>query len=303
MLLIDGVRYELWTPEKEVEEFHPLVKEHYKEIFSNNSMYVEGSKLQSEAGKGSIPDGFVIELNNKLRWYIVEMELSTHELYDHIVNQVGRFINGIKYIDTQKKLIEVVYHHIQDNKQRKAEFEEAIGSGEIYKYVSDLITKPPVLVIIIEERTQELDEALDLLKYSPIKIIEFQTYRRVGAVTVHAHLFEPLSEPHPTTKPELSSQPPYESSFNIIVYKSYMEFDYIGVWTKWKHLFPDSETEVKLETDLGVIENKFRVANWGQGFVGGIKKWFKAHPEIKPGDKLRITVVEPMKKYRLEIVK
>ena len=192
MLLIDGVKYQEWIPKKEVEEFHPLVKEHYKEIFGGNSIFIDGNRLESGAGKGSIPDGFVITPNEVPQWYIVEMELSTHQLYDHIVNQVGRFINGIKTTATQKKVIDSIYQHVQEDKRRKAEFEEAIGSGEIFKFISDLITKPPVLIVIIEDKTQELDEALDLLKYSPIKIVEFQTLRRVGAEAVHAHLFEPL---------------------------------------------------------------------------------------------------------------
>ncbi len=197
MLLIDGVKYELWTPKKEVEEFHPLVKAHYKEIFGNNSIFIEGNRLESESGKGSIPDGFVITLGEVPQWHIVEMELSTHQLYDHIVNQVGRFINGIKNTTTQKKIIEVIYHYTQENKQRKAELEESIGSGEIYKFLTDLITKPPILVIIIEKRTQELDEALDLLRYSPINILEFKTFQRVGAEAVHAHLFEPMYKAPP----------------------------------------------------------------------------------------------------------
>jgi hypothetical protein len=33
MLLIDGVKYKLWTPENEENEFHPLIKKHYKMIF------------------------------------------------------------------------------------------------------------------------------------------------------------------------------------------------------------------------------------------------------------------------------
>ncbi|MBI2329692.1 MAG: hypothetical protein HYU85_08715 [Chloroflexi bacterium] len=192
MLLIDGVKYELWTPKKEVEEFHPLVKEHYREIFGGKSIFIEGSRLESGSGKGSVPDGFVITFGEGPKWHIVEIELSTHQLYDHIVNQVGRFINGVRTTATQKKIIEAIYQHIQGNRQRKVKFEEAIGSGEIFKFISDLITKPPILVVIIENGTRELDEALDLLRYSPINVVEFQTFKRVGAESVHAHLFEPL---------------------------------------------------------------------------------------------------------------
>jgi hypothetical protein len=306
MLLIDGVRYELWTPEKEVEEFHPIVKEHYKEIFGNNSMYIDGSRLKSEAGKGSVPDGFVVELNEKPRWYIVEIELSAHELYDHIVNQVGRFINGIKNTDTQKKLIEAVYHHIQDNKQRKAEFEEAIGSGEIYKYISDLITKPPVLVIIIEERTRELDEALDLLKYSPINIIEFQTFKRVGAETVHAHLFEPLYKPTTPTfiiGPESITQKVSTQRMEQKVWRSYREYGYIGIWKKFRDLFPDVGETIELVNGDGEIY-QVEIGDYeGSKQLWGLQEWYRKHPDVKEGDSIIITVIEPMKKYRLEILK
>ncbi len=33
----------------------------------------------------------------------------------------------------------------------------------------------------------------------------------------------------------------------------------------------------------------------------GLGKWFRAHPELKPGDKLVIELIEPMKRYRLKV--
>ena len=196
MLLIDGVKYGEWIPEKEVEEFQPIVKEHIQAIFGKKSKYIEANRLKSEAGIGSVPDGFVLIFGDAPRWHIVEVELSSHQLYDHIVNQVGRFINGIKSLVTQKNIVDAIYREITDSKISKVEVEEAIGSGEIHKFLSDLISQPPILTIIIEKKTQELEEAINLLKYSPIKIVEFQTFTReeIG-LPVHAHLFEPLYKP------------------------------------------------------------------------------------------------------------
>ncbi len=193
MLIRDGVKYEEWIPEKEVEEFQPIVKEHVQDIFGNKSKYIEARRLKSEAGIGSRPDGFVIIFGDSPQWHIVEVELSSHQLYDHIVNQVGRFINGIKNPVTQKNIIDAIYQEITGSKISKVEVEEAIGSGEIHKFLTDLISLPPILTIIIEKRTQELGEAIDLLKYSPIKIVEFQTFTREGVgLAMHAHLFEPM---------------------------------------------------------------------------------------------------------------
>jgi hypothetical protein len=305
MLLIDGVKYELWTPPTE-DDFEQVVKEHTKEIFGEQSIYLDiKQKLKSSSGIGSIPDGYAILLGNMPQWHIIEVELSSHPLHEHIVSQVARFINGISNLGRRTEIVNAIYSEVNGNDFLKLKVKQAIGQVEVYKFLYDLISTQPILTIIIEKDTEGLREAISTLAYpQEIKIVEFQTFIREGVgLPVHAHLFEPLYKPAISIKPEPSPQPSPENSFKIIVYKSYMEYDYIGVWAKWKHLFPGSDTEVKLETDVGVIENTFRVASWGRGFVGGIKEWFKAHPELKPGDKLRITVIEPMKKYRLEILK
>ncbi len=304
MILMDGVRYELWTPKKEVEEFQPLIKEHYKEIFGKNSIFIEGNRLESEAGKGSVPDGFVLTVDEVPQWYIVEIELSTHQLYDHIVNQVGRFIAGIKNTATQKKVIEAIYHYIQENKQRKAEVEEVIGSGEVYKFLADLITKSPVLVIIIEKRTPELDEALDLLKYSPIEIREFQTFTREGVgLPVHAHLFVPLYKPVIPVGVEPRQPELPVGSMRIKVWRSYIDYGYIGIWKKFRDLFPNAGKTIEIINDDGEIFHADVGDYEGSKQLWDLQKWYRKHPELKEGDIIRITPVVPMKKYRFEIVK
>lgn len=100
MLLIDGVRYRLKAPLDEENEFHPMIKEHFKEIFGEQSLYFDVKYvLKSESGIGSIPDAYVISLSKPSEWYVVENELSSHQVYNHIVNQLARFINGLKNQD------------------------------------------------------------------------------------------------------------------------------------------------------------------------------------------------------------
>ncbi|MFH1003312.1 MAG: bifunctional phosphopantothenoylcysteine decarboxylase/phosphopantothenate--cysteine ligase CoaBC [Chloroflexota bacterium] len=61
-----------------------------------------------------------------------------------------------------------------------------------------------------------------------------------------------------------------------------------------------SSNKFELVTDAGTITTK--LARGGQVWLG-VGKWFQAHPELKAGDRLVITVVKPEKRYRLEIVK
>ena len=198
MLTIDNVRFQLWTPDNE-EKFEELVIRHTNDIFGKYSEYFDfRRKLSSRGGIGSIPDGYIVNFGDRLSWYVLEIEISSHSLYDHIVPQMHRFINGLKNPTSRKELIDAVYDEIESKKVRRAEIEDRIGSREIYRCISDIITNhSPTLVIIIDERTKELEDVCDTLSRSfETKVVEFKTFEREGiGPSVHAHLFEPLVTP------------------------------------------------------------------------------------------------------------
>lgn len=198
MLLIDGVKYHEWTPTNE-KEFERIVSEHASEIFGENSIYIDRKlKLQSLSGIGSIPDGYVITFKGAPQWHIIEVELSSHDLYNHIVPQVGRFIRGINNLSTQKIVAEAIYHAIISEELLYMRMDKVVQSGEIYKFLADLISKPPVITIVIEKDTPELGDALSALAHPTKNVVELRTFTReeIG-LPVHAHLFEPLYQAPP----------------------------------------------------------------------------------------------------------
>jgi len=300
MLLIDGVRYEEWTPATE-DEFERVVKEHAKDIFGNQSIYLDlKQKLKSRSGIGSIPDGYVIIFGDQPEWHIVEIELSSHPLYEHIVPQVSRFINGIKNPSTQKDIVDALYQQVDSDEFLKLQLKKAIGTTETYKFLSDLLSKPPVVTIIIEKHTEQLDEAVGALAHPQIKIVEFQTFtrERVG-LAVHAHLFEPLFIPTLAGELEVSKEGKYEIGYIELELKPYMiEYRRLFVPKEKRAIFPDYGGHLELETDVGTVKTMFEEG----GYIWtGTGKWFGAHPELKAGDKVIIEVIEPMKRYRLKI--
>jgi len=299
MLLIDGVKYELWTPSSE-DEFERVVKEHAQDIFGEESIYLDRKQeLKSLSGIGSIPDGYVVVFGDSPHWHIVEVELSSHPLHEHIVSQVGRFISGIENTRTQNNIVDAIYDEITKDDFSMLRLRKAIGLVDIHRFLSGLISKPPILTIIIEEATPELREAIRILRYPQIKVVEFQTFTRedVG-LAVHVHLFKPLCEPAVSLPLQPLTTLSKLDSVEIALKHWQMKYPFISIPAR-KDLFPDSETKLTLETDIGVIEAHFipkyrRVA---------LSKWFKAHPELRAGDKIIIKVIEPMKRYRLEIAK
>ena len=198
MLLIDGVKYEEWMSPNE-DEFEREVKKHTQDIFGEKSIYLDRKqKLKSLSGIGSIPDGYVIVFGDSPEWHIVEVELSSHPLYEHIVSQISRFINGISNPSTQRGIVNAIDDEITRDDFLRLRLKKAIEPIEIHKLLADLISKQPILTIIIEKDTQELREALNTLRYPQIKVVEFQTFAREGiGLAVHAHLFEPLYQAAP----------------------------------------------------------------------------------------------------------
>jgi len=311
MLLIDGVKYELWTPPTE-DEFEQVVKEHTQEIFGEKSIYFDRKqKLKSLAGIGSIPDGYALILGDVPHWHIVEVELSSHPLDQHIVSQVSKFIIGIKNPYTQREIalamytLYTEYAEVTRDGFLRLKVEQPIRANEIFKFLSDIISKQPTLTIIIEKDTEGLREAISTLRYPEIKVVEFQTFTREGiGLPVHAHLFEPLYKAIPQVEAKPQIKPTVGESFEVTLPPSCMKYYYIHVPVQKKHLFPNSKTSIELETDVGLIATGFNIdPAWGAWLQKGLSDWFKAHKELKAGDKIRFTVIEPMKKYRFETVR
>jgi len=209
MILIDGVEYELWTPPNE-DDFERVVKEHAQDIFGEQSVYLDlKQKLKSRSGIGSIPDGYVIMLGDSPHWHIVEVELSSHPLHEHIVSQVSKFIIGIKNPRASAEILATIYAEINGDDFLQLKVKKASEPTEIYKFLSDLISKPPILTIIIEKDTEGLREAISTLAHTEIKVVEFKTFTREGVgLAIHAHLFEPVFQAPARPIPPVVIRPP-----------------------------------------------------------------------------------------------
>lgn len=110
------------------------------------------------------------------------------------------------------------------------------------------------------------------------------------------------------------SKAQYSSKHNEILVrlpKSFMKYPLIPIPRKYRRMFPGYKIPFILETDIGEIETHITSAREGVA-VGdpeagtyirvGIPKWANAHPELKGGDYVKLTVIEPGKRYRLDRV-
>ena len=201
IVLIDGVRYRLVIPDKEA-ALEEAIKSNFKHIFGTDSFYLNVKKLiKSKAGIASIPDGYVILFEPKARWCILEVELASHSIYDHIVPQLTKFNRGIENSSSRKKIVEMFYSIINEDEVLKAKLKQQIKTGEIYKFISDLISENPLVVVAIDQRTDELEEAIRDIR-GDVRVLEFRTFQREGIRDqINAYVFEPIIKTKSKIKP------------------------------------------------------------------------------------------------------
>jgi len=180
MLLVDGVEYHLYRFSKE-EELEDLVEANSKKIFGEDSFYFNvKTRLKSPAGIISIPDGYAMTFTKPYRWFVVEAELSSHPIYEHVVSQLTKFINGLRNPETRRSLVKSLHDAITSDPVQEAFIKKRLESGEVYKFLNDVIDDPPELVVMIDKKTDELEEALSGLPLSEKYAMEFKVYEREG---------------------------------------------------------------------------------------------------------------------------
>lgn len=191
IVLVDGVRYRLIRTDTE-HLLERTIRNNNVHIFGSDCLYFDlKARVQSRAGVISIPDSYIIFFDPSPKWCILEVELASHPIYDHLIPQLTKFKRGIEDSSTRKKLIEIFYETVSGDEVLKARLKQKIGSGEIYKFISDLICQDPLIIVVIDQRTDELDEALKDIRN--VRVLEFKTFRREGVSDpINAYVFDEL---------------------------------------------------------------------------------------------------------------
>lgn len=199
IILKDGVRYIDYEYASE-NELEKMVIEHYKEIFGKDALFFDKQMMKTKTGIKAKTDGFIISPDEK-RWYILEVELSNHPLYEHIVPQITKFNQAYKSYETRKKITKAFNEDIKSSVEKEMVIQSK-GIKEIHEFLTELVDSKPIIAILINVKTEELEEVCETLPFET-RIIEFKTFVRENVgLEVHIHLFETLTKILPPGKKE-----------------------------------------------------------------------------------------------------
>jgi hypothetical protein len=212
ILVKDGAKYFQTDFHGKELEFEKVVFTQYKHLFGDNTILFTKKKIQTATSIGTIPDAFVIDLE-KEKWFIIEIEISNHDVYSHIVPQMTKFSSALNNPQTIKQLVKFFENEIKTDPYKTALL-LSNGKTEVFKIVSEILDSYPELIIIIEQEHKELTSIFNSLPFKT-KINIFKTFTRDGSEQGDCIFqIEPIFKGKRQTKAELISFVSKETKVN-----------------------------------------------------------------------------------------
>jgi len=163
VLFKDSKRF-IETKFKKEEIFENLILNNSKVFFGESSLIIDlKKKIGTQFLGGTIPDFFLMDLADpeNPEFYLVEVELSSHDFFRHIFPQITKFFAFFKNPVSLNELIEKIYNIISSDQELKKEFFEKTKRREIYKYIKDMMENSQNILLILDENKMELPEIIE----------------------------------------------------------------------------------------------------------------------------------------------
>jgi hypothetical protein len=157
-------------------ELHTWVEKQI-EYFFGDVIYLPGTFIIStKRNKGGKPDGFILDISNS-SWTIVESELLHHGVWEHIAEQIIRFIVASSNDTTKKKVRNYFFDEIE-NRNLSATVSKKFNIPEtrlLQKIETILSSTTPDIAIFIDDVNEDLGDMVEALN-ATIKVYKIQKY-------------------------------------------------------------------------------------------------------------------------------
>ncbi|HVX03149.1 MAG TPA: hypothetical protein VHA09_08350 [Nitrososphaera sp.] len=164
------------------EHLEKLAIQNIDALFGKVISYVDSKKrIESLAGVTKVPDDMFLigdTIQNATLW-VVEYELADHPLEHHILPQITGFVTALKNERTRRQLRDRIYDIVKGDasvlKKLRAILDDP--DPDIRYFLESVIENKLGIVIVKDERTDELDEIvarIEMVTDILVKVLEFE---------------------------------------------------------------------------------------------------------------------------------
>lgn len=178
-LLSNGKTYSYFEFNTE-KDFEEKIVEFSKEIFGKDTVYFDAKKKMKNGKIATIPDGFLIDFTfeHSPRFCIIENELSNHDVFRHIGEQLLKF--AVTYKASGHKIKEFLLKEIESDTTKSGLINNKLKKSNyrnIDAFLEDIIFYKEVSsVVIIDKSSIDLENVLGQLTMKT-DVLEFQAFK------------------------------------------------------------------------------------------------------------------------------
>ena len=176
-------------------EFEECVVAQVEKIFGKKCVYLDCKrKIGKYGSRRSIPDAYLIDFNSRRapKLFIVETEIASHDLFQHIGVQLLQFAHSFTSAPRQVK--QVLFEEISKDTtvcETCEHYAQEYGLRNLDNMLDHLVDDTFRVLVIIDEATDELYKVVKNFRF-PVEVIEVVTYRGEGGDSIYR--FTPLLE-------------------------------------------------------------------------------------------------------------
>jgi hypothetical protein len=177
-------------------EYEKIIINNANTIFGSEGIYFDVKRKIGKSNEGAaIPDGYYLDLkfHDEPVLYFVEIELSNHDVYGHIGEQILRF--SISSETSKHKIKTILIDEINKDLNKNDKLTNFFSKSSKFNNINELLDrlifeKDVSVIIVINETSDQLMKVLSKIKIAT-DIIELQSYIHGDQIL---HRFTPFQD-------------------------------------------------------------------------------------------------------------
>ncbi len=105
-MIVSGSEKYFRAPFNDEAEIEKVVKDYAQYLFGSSILLVPKAKITTMGGTGTIPDGFVVDVESE-EWFMVEAELASHGTWQHIAPQISKQLAAVDSQSTRDSILKI----------------------------------------------------------------------------------------------------------------------------------------------------------------------------------------------------
>lgn len=182
-MIVAGANRYFRTPFNNEAEIEDVVKNYAEYLFGSSIVFVPKSKITTMGGTGTIPDGFVVDVESE-EWFMIEAELASHGTWQHIAPQISRQLAAVDSQATRDSILTIALDLVKSDKNAAGVFAD-LGIAQLYIHgkLQTILSKSPTIAIPIDGVPSDLQAWAKTLKFK-VKIWVIEKYQSLDGSSI-----------------------------------------------------------------------------------------------------------------------